>query len=110
MKFEPGYVAIGAAMVLFYIRLLQLRGRRRKEEREIKMAPNRSRRQGRKIDNSFIGQYGYQVGNYYLLALGVALTLIGLALVTSDVLPAAYKPYWWEITTAGMVSFIFCVK
>jgi hypothetical protein len=110
MKFEPGYAAIGAAMVLFYLRLLQLRGRKRKEEREIKMAPNRSRRKGLKVDNSFLGQYGYTVGNYYLLVLGIALTLTGLALLTSDVLPAVYKPYWWEITTVGMVSFIFCVK
>ena len=110
MKFEPGYMAIGAAMVLFYFRILQLRGRKRKVEREIKMSPNKARRQGLKADSSFLGQYGYQVGNYFLLALGIALTLIGLALVTSDVLPAAYKPYWWEITTAGMISFIFCVK
>src|SRR5690242_10491129 len=110
MKFEPGVIAIAIAMLLFYLRLAQLRGRKRKEQRQEQIARMRSKRKGRA--NSPEGYYrpNYEVGNYYLLGLGVVLMLMGMAAKTTSILPANYSPYWWVVVTVGMVAFIFCVK
>ncbi len=110
MKFEPGILAIAIAMFLFYLRLAQIRGHKRKERRQEQIARLHSRRKGRINDPQGYYRPNYEVGNYYLLALGALLMLMGLALRTTDFLPAFYKPYWWEIVTAGVVAFIFCVK
>ncbi len=110
MKFEPGVIAIAAAMLLFYLRLAQIRGHKRKERRQEQLARMRSRRKGRVNDPEGYYRPNYEVGNYYFLALGVVLMLGGMLLKTSDILPALYRPYWWEVVTVGVVAFIFCVK
>jgi hypothetical protein len=110
MKFDPGIIAIAIAMLLFYARLAQIRGHKRKEQRQEQLAHMRSKRKGRVSDSPATIGLNYEVGNYYLLALGAVLMLMGMMLRTSDILPAMYKPYWWEIVTAGVVAFIFCVK
>ncbi len=109
MTFEPGVIVIGVAMLLFYLRLAQIRGHKRKELRQEQIAAMRSRRKSKGL-NAGANRPNYEVGSYYLLALGAVLMLVGLVLRTSDILPALYKPYWWEITTAGVVAFIFSVK
>ncbi len=38
MKFEIGWIAVVLSMVFFYVRMIQLRGRRRKEAREKELA------------------------------------------------------------------------
>ncbi len=110
MKFEPGIIAIAIAILLFYARLAQIRGRKRKEQRQEQIAHLRSKRKGRM--NPPQGSYrpNYEVGNYYLLGLGVVLMLLGMAAKTTNILPDAYKPYWWVVVTVGVVAFTFCVK
>ncbi len=109
MSFEPGVIVIGIAMLLFYLRLAQIRGHKRKELRQEQIAAMRSRRKSKGMDMG-TNRPNYEVGSYYLLALGAALMLIGLILRTSNMLPELYRPYWWEIVTAGVVAFIFSVK
>jgi len=110
MNFEPGVIAIAIAMLLFYLRLAQIRGHKRKERRQEQLARMRSKRKGRVNDPQGFYRPNYEVGNYYLLALGVVLMLMGMALRTTNIMPAIYQPYWWGIVTAGVVAFIFCVK
>jgi len=110
MTFEPGVIAIAIAILLFYARLAQIRGRKRKETRQDQISRLRSRRKGRINPPDGYYMINYQVGNYFLLALGVVLMLAGIVLKTSDLLPVTFKPYWWEIVVAGVIAFIFCVK
>ena len=110
MKFEPGVIVIAIAIFLFYARLAMIRGRKRKEQRQEELARMRSKRKGR--GNSTGGQYrpNYEVGNYYLLALGAAFMLIGMAAKTTSIFPAVYIQYWWAVVTVGVVAFMFSVK
>ena len=112
MKLEPGYIAIAIAMVFFYLRLAQLRGRKRRMalrppsaiSKGSKKKPMQTQASG---DRSPIT---YEVTSWWLVGAGILLMLGGLAMRTYGWLPAPYAAYWWVIVTAGVVVFIFCFK
>jgi hypothetical protein len=110
MRFEPGVIAIAIAILLFYLRLAQIRGHKRKEQRQEQIAHMRSKRKGRMNPPEGTYRLNYEVGNYYLLALGAVLMLIGMAAKTTNILPEMVQPYWWVVVSVGVVAFIFCVK
>jgi len=110
MTFEPGIIAIAIAVLLFYMRLAQIRGRKRKEKRQEELARLRSKRKGRANPPEGQVQINYEVGNFYLLGLGVVLMLVGMAAKTTNILPPSLTPYWWVVVTAGVVALILCVK
>jgi hypothetical protein len=110
MKFEPGVIVVAIAMLLFYLRLAQIRGSKRKEQRKEQIAHMRSKRKGRGNLPEAYARPNYEVGNIYLLALGAALMLMGLTAKTTNILPALYSQYWWVVVTVGVVAFMFSVK
>ena len=92
MAVEPGILVVGVAMLLFYLRLAQLRGRRRRQ-------PDRDPRPAMLPS--------YQVRSWVLAGVGGLLMLVGLALRTSDAFPPEFRPYWWIAVTAGVLLFTF---
>jgi len=104
-SFDIGFFAIGLAMIIFYLRLAQIRGRKRK------LASGRSRTRGQKAAAEAVkNQPAYQVTSWWLVVLGGVLMLCGVALRTYDWFPSQYHSYWWMVTTAGVLVFIFCFK
>jgi len=113
MKLDTGMMVVVASMIFFYIRLIQLRGRRKAERREEELerlrapkkrtpgepaaAPNRERPM-------------IKIASWWLVAGGAVLMLGGLALRTSPGLIPLLETYWWVVTTLGVLVFTFSLK
>ncbi len=110
MKFEPGVIVIAAAILLFYGRMAMIRGRKRKEERQELIAHLHSKRKGRGTLAQGAVRPNYEIGNYYVLALGAVLMLMGMAARTMNIFPAIYTQYWWAVVAVGVVVFMFGIK
>jgi len=105
MNFDIGFFVIGIAMVIFYLRLAQIRGHKKK------IAEGRTRTKGQKAAAEAVkNQPPYSVTSWWLVALGVILMLCSVALRTYDWFPSQYHTYWWVVATAGVIVFIFCFK
>ena len=114
MNFDTGtYVVIGA-MIIFYLRLMQLRGRRRKLERAASIARMSSKNKNRKSAPELIeidkNKPPYKVTSWALVAIAAALSLLGLLVRTTTGFPEIMQTYWWIITSAGTLLFVFCFK
>ena len=116
MKFEYGYIIVGAAMVIFYLRMAQLRGRHRRLAREEQLALLEEYQKKKKRKDRTLpplpdkNKPSYDVISWWLVALGCVLMLVGLAMKTSGLFPAPYNPYWWGPTTVGVLVFLFSFK
>jgi hypothetical protein len=105
-NFDIGFFVVGLAMVVFYLRLAQIRGHKRKMTRGMK-----SRSRAQKIAAEVAkNRPSYEVTSWWLVVLGGILMLVGVALRASEWFPKAYEPYWWVISTAGVLVFCFCFK
>ena len=113
MKFELGWVVVIGAMVFFYLRMYQLRGKRRREARQMELDRLKAGAKRKASDAplpSAKDQVTYQVGSWVLLALGAAVMLLGLAMRTATWIPAPFLPYWWAVTALGVLLFTFGFK
>jgi hypothetical protein len=114
MKIEPGMAVVLAAMVLFYLRLAWLRGRKKRLAREADLEYKRARSRGKKVEPPpLLGKDipMYQVASWWLVGIGAFLMLAGLALRTMPgVFPAEIGAYWWVAATAGVGVFAFSLK
>jgi hypothetical protein len=110
MKFEPGVIAIAIAILLFYARMAQIRGRKRKEQKQELIARMHSKRKGRVNPPNGVPRPNYEVGNWYVMGIGAILMLIGMAAKTANILPVMYQPYWWVVVTAGVLVFTLSIK
>jgi hypothetical protein len=105
MTFDIGFFVIGITMIIFYLRLAQIRGRKRK------IAEGRTRTKGQKAAaEAAKNQPTYRVTSWWLVVLGGVLMLCGVALRTYDWFPADYHTYWWAVASAGVLVFVFCFK
>ena len=113
MKFEIGFIVVFASMIFFYIRLIQLRGRRKKERREEELerlrAPGNANRVSRR--RLPVGERPMiKIASWWLVSGGAILMLGGLALRTSPELLPVLGAYWWVITALGVMVFAFSLK
>jgi hypothetical protein len=113
MKFEIGWIAVVVSIVIFYLRMIQIRGRRRRELREEELA--RLKLQAKRKPNQppipeKVTRPTYQIGSWYLLVGGAALMLLGLSLRTPSPFLADYGAYWWVATSVGVLVFTFGLK
>jgi hypothetical protein len=113
MKFDIGLIVVVASMVFFYIRLIQLRGRRKKERREEELERLRAPKK-RKPGEPAAAPSGerpmIKIASWWLVSGGAILMLGGLALRTSPGLMPVLEPYWWVATAIGMLVFTFSLK
>jgi hypothetical protein len=104
-NFDIGFFVIGLAMIIFYLRLAQIRGHKRK------MMKGKTRTRGQRLAvESIKNKPPYEVTSWPLVILGGVLMLVGVALRASEWFPKAYEPYWWVVATAGVLVFLFCFK
>jgi hypothetical protein len=112
-KLDTGTIITLVAIFIFYLRIMQLRGRKKRLEREAYIAnvshkKNKSKtmktEQIRKDPNTppFI------VTSWWLVALALVLMCVGLLFRNLTGIPAIYQEYWWIGTTLGALVFAFC--
>lgn len=114
---EPGMIVVAVAMLFFYLRLVQLRGRRKREAREADLALMRKKGKGNKQGTDLVTPQQkplYIIRSWFMVAGGALLMLAGLALRQSlSWLPASLLPFqqfWWAVATLGVIVFIFSFK
>lgn len=113
MKFDWGLSVVVVAMGLFYLRLIQLRGKRKREAREEaleRLRTARKRKPGDAPVQAVKERPMFQVASWWLVGGGAIIMLAGLALRTSPGILPVLEPFWWLVTAAGVVIFTFSLK
>ena len=114
MKLEPGWIVIIASVAIFYLWLVQIRGRRKREAREeLNSLARTSASRRKKGDQPYRPQgekITFQVRSWILIVVGVVLMLAGISLHNSSIFPATITPYWWAVTSVGVIIFTFSFK
>jgi len=114
MDFSPGMIVVMVALVIFYLRIMQLRGKKKRLDKEKILTHMRdaNRKKGKvaplppKNPNS----PPYLVRSWALIIVGLLFMLIGVASHSSDLFPSILRDFWWVTTTIGIVIFWFCFK
>jgi hypothetical protein len=113
MNFDLGLGAVVISIGIFYLRLIQLRGRRKQERRaeELeKMRAPKKKKPGEAPETGLKERPMFQVASWWLVGGGSILMLAGLGLRTSPgILPIA-EPYWWVVMVIGVLVFTFSLK
>ncbi len=114
MQWDTGIIIIGIAILIFYLRILQLRGKRKKLERKLMVArlSNKSKGKGKKSSSVEIDKNAppYKVTSWVLVVIGSVLMLSGIAYRSMNIPPQFLQDYWWLPTTIGVLVFVFCFK
>jgi hypothetical protein len=123
MKFDTGTIITGVAMLIFYLRLMQIRGHKLKLARQAgkpgqtKGGKEKGSKKGKQADAKYTSpkKVSFQITSWWLVALGIIFMSAGLAMKTSSGwfsgwLPATYMDYWWIGTSLGALVFMFCFK
>ena len=123
MKLDTGTVITGVAMLIFYLRLMQLRGRKLKLARQgskpgqTKGGIEKGPKKGKQADIKYSSpkKVSFQITSWWLVALGIIFMCGCLAMKTSSGwfsgwMPAPYLDYWWIGTSLGALVFMFCFK
>jgi hypothetical protein len=103
-------VVIIVIVALFYLRLFMIRGRKRKEEREIQ---RKLRSKGKKIPDQKPDPFRnprYQVASWWIIIAGIFFFLLGVMVATSPLFPTWLRPYDWLFLAVGGILFIFSFK
>jgi multisubunit Na+/H+ antiporter MnhB subunit len=112
MDIEPGLIIVAVAMVLFYLRLAWLRGRKKRLARLAELESKKKGKQRKDDPESFDAKNRppYQVGSWWLVGIGAFFMLLGVTMRTAGWFPEAYMPYWWVPATLGVLVFAFSFK
>jgi hypothetical protein len=111
---EPGLIVVIVALALFYLRILQLRGKKKKLEKQrvLEHIRESNRKRGKVAPLPGRDPYTppFQVTNWVLVVVAVIFMLVGVAGRSSMSLPQIMHDLWWVPTTVGILIFIFCFK
>lgn len=109
MEIDTGIVVVAAVMVLFYLRLAMLRGRKRRLKREEQLAAMKG---GKKVKIQPVdpNMPPFQVVSWWLVGLAVILILGGMISRSATSFPELLQQYWWVVTSIGVLVFAFSFK
>lgn len=111
ISFEPGMIAILIGFAIFYLRLMQLRSRKRRQEREELLANiKKGAGKSKKINlpnPQPQGQPTFKITSWWLVAAGMVLMCLGVILYTTTWFPPEINQFWWLVVTLGIVPFFF---
>lgn len=112
MRFSPGLIVVALTMLIFYLRIVMLRGRKKRLEKQAILERRKLSKKGVKLPplpdkNPY--QPPFQVTSWLLVVLAMLLMLFGLAVYNMAFL-TAYKDYWWIPVSLGVLVFTFCFK
>jgi hypothetical protein len=114
-SFTYDWIITIVAFFLFYLRVAQLRGRKRKEERQQAMDALRRKKKGKgklqptEPDEPKLPTPRYQVYSWPLMGVAIVLVLVGLTIKTSGLLPQFFD-FWWIPTTVGVLGMAALLK
>ncbi len=115
LALDTGKIVVIVVVLLFYLRLFMLRGRKLKQERAASVQRLQSRGKGKQAPvpagtgpSYFRPRYG--ITSWWIMGPGVLLMLIGLAMNTTSLFPVPIQPYNWVFIALGGVLFIFGIK
>jgi hypothetical protein len=111
LNLNTGTIVFLGICVLFYLRLMMLRGHKLKQERA---AIAQRRKSGKKapVDDIKPSYFRprYEITSWWIVAPALILMVLGLTITSTSLLPAVLKPYDWMFIAAGGVLFIFGFK
>lgn len=109
MKFDTGIAIVGISMILFYLRLAMIRGKKRRERRAEQLAILKGKKKAKfQVDNPNLPYY--QVNSWWLVGLAMVLILGGMVARTTTSFPELLQQYWWVVTSVGVLVFAFSFK
>lgn len=106
-------IVVGVGCIIFYLRLAQLRGRRKRIQREVSLMRKRS---GGKVTKEMeplmeeAERSGFAVTNWPLVVVGIILMCLGVAANSSGWPSKEIAQYWWLVTLLGVGVFAFCFR
>lgn len=111
---ETGLIIVFVAIAIFYLRIMQLRGRKRRLEKQAILEHMReaNRKKGKvgPMPGKDPNSPPFKVTSWVLVVIAVILMLVGVAARSALALPDILETYWWVPTTAGILLFLFCFK
>ncbi len=120
MKLDTGTIIVIIAIIIFYLRFVQLKGRKKKQIRKDetqKLTPaqiekaKKAKKYGAKVKTPVVEHdTNFQVTSWWLFGSGFLLACLGVAMKTSTFIPAPYEGYWWVAVTIGILILTFSFK
>ena len=120
MKLDTGTIIVGIAIIIFYLRYLQLKGRKKKQIRREefqKMTPaqiekaKKAKKYGAKGKTADVQHdTNFHVTSWWLFGSGFILACLGVAMKTSTFIPPPYGEFWWVAVTVGILVLTFSFR
>ncbi len=108
-EINTGIIVTAVAMLVFYLRIAMLRGRKRRLTRQEALERRKLKKANPEALRS-IEKTGYQVRSWWLVGLGAVLMLVGVVMYTANWMDTPYDQYWWIATSGGVLIFAFSLK
>jgi len=121
MNLDTGTIIVGLAIIVFYLRYLQLKGRKKKQIRKEefqKLSPaekerlKKAKKYGAK-SKAPDAQHdtNFHVISWWLFGSGFLLACLGVVMKTTPtVIQSPYGPYWWIAVTIGILVLTFSFR
>jgi len=122
MRFSTELLVVALAIVVFYVRIAMLRGKKKRYEREfaLKRRKVKGRSKGSPLPEKKPGTPPFGVSSWILVAVSVILMLIGVVaynqfyvfgteLIKDAAFVDAYAKYWYLAVSAGVILLAFCI-
>jgi uncharacterized integral membrane protein len=113
-QFEIGYAITGLAALLFYFRIAQLRGKKRRLAREaaveiMKMPKGKKQKQLIMEQEKKRSLPSVMITRWPLAIIAIVLMLIAIVIKsnTTMVIPPLMEEYWWVSSSLGFILFMF---
>jgi hypothetical protein len=113
MRFTPEIIAVMIAILIFYARMAQLQGQKRRINNEFALKRRKvgGRSKGAALPTDPPGTPPYGITSWWLVALAVLLMLFGLGLYNLMFTQLEqFSPYWYIPVCLGTILFAFCFK
>jgi cell division protein FtsW (lipid II flippase) len=123
MRISTELIIVIVAIVLFYLRIAWLRGKKKRLEREfaLKRRKVKGRSKGAMLPQKAPGSPPYGITSWFLVALAVLLMLVGMLaynkftilsweIIKDPSMVETYAKYWHWAVAAGVLVFAFCFK
>jgi hypothetical protein len=108
-----GIYIIGAALLLFYLRMAQIRGRKRRLiKKELiqrkEMGPGKARKVLGEIQAD-PNKPAYDVRSWWLVGASIVLMLFGMAVYNGTWMPQPFDDFWWTPVVVGVLLLTYAI-